>query len=380
MVRKIISTFVEISKDSRSTGILLLICTAVSLWLSNGISGGYLQVWNNEFPSFFTTVHLPHTLLHIINDVFMPVFFLQVGMEIKRELLDGELKSFKKSLLPVVGALGGMVVPAAIYLIITRGTPYSNGWGIPIATDIAFSLGVLSLLGKRVPLSLRIFLMALAIIDDLGGIVAIALFYAQGLHFIYVILSAVLLAVLGLINKYKVKHLTLYFVVGMLLWYCVYNSGINATIAGVLLAFALPLAHIPYIEHKLHVPVNFIILPLFALANTAILLPTDFSAAFSSSVHKGILLGLLVGKPLGIVLFCYLAVRMRIAALPTHTSWRQLWGVGMVAGVGFTISIFMTHLAFDDPATQTIAKVAVIIASLLSGVIGVLWLSNSNKL
>ncbi|OSZ79403.1 Na+/H+ antiporter NhaA [Chitinophagaceae bacterium IBVUCB1] len=366
----------EFIHDSRSVGIVLICVTTISLIVSNTQWGDvYVAFWQRELTMPMPEIHLPHSILHIINDALMALFFLLVGLEIKRELLVGELNSLKKSLLPVIGAAGGMVVPALIYTIWCGNTDYSSGWGIPMATDIAFSLGILSLLGNRVSISVKIFLMALAIIDDLGGILTIALFYAGNLQWNYLLYAGIIMAVLTSMNLLKVKRYYLYFALGMLLWYCVYNSGVHATIAGVLLAFTIPLHKIEELEHSLHDPVNFIILPLFALANTAIILPADFSSIYSSVVHHGITMGLVVGKPLGIYLFSMTAVRLKIANLPTGMKRPQLLGMGLIAGIGFTMSIFMATLAFDDEETQLIAKVAIIGASSLAGIAGYIFLS-----
>lgn len=319
-------------------------------------------------------LHLPHTILHIVNDGLMAIFFFLVGLEIKRELLVGELASVKKSLLPVIAAIGGMAVPAFIFWLWCGGTPYSKGWGIPMATDIAFSLGVLSLLGRKAPLPLRIFLTALAIIDDLGGILTIAIFYAAEIKLNYLFLSAGLLFVLALMNLLKVRRYFVYLLFGLFLWYFVFNSGVHATIAGVLLAFVIPLHKIEELEHALHDPVNFIIMPVFALANTAIVLPDNFALVLSSIVHHGILTGLVIGKPIGIFLFGFLAVKLGIGSLPEGVTWKQFLGMGMIAGIGFTISIFMSTLAFGQPEIQIIAKVAIMSASLVAAVLGFFYL------
>lgn len=371
----ILSPIKEFIRDSRAAGIVLVCCAVVSMIASNSSwAGNYIAFWSKELHTPFGSIHLPHSVLHLINDGCMALFFFLVGLEIKRELIVGELAGIKKSMLPVIAALGGMIVPAVIYTLWCGATPFSRGWGIPMATDIAFSLGVLSLLGKRAPLSLRIFLTALAIIDDLGGILAIAIFYAAQISSMYLLLAAITLLALILLNLFKVKYHTIYFLLGLPLWYFVYNSGVHATIAGVLLAFTIPLGKISKLEHTLHDPVTFIILPLFALANTAIALPDDYSIIFSSVVHHGILMGLVLGKPVGIFLFSLLAVRLGLAELPAGMNGRQLAGMGMIAGIGFTISIFMSTLAFNDPQTQTIAKVAVMTASLIAGIAGFLYL------
>jgi Na+:H+ antiporter, NhaA family len=376
---KFISPVKEFIHDSRAVGIVLICCTIISMSLSNSpISAEYLHFWERDLFTN-TRIHLPHSVLHIINDGLMAIFFLLVGLEIKRELMIGELNSFRKALLPVVAAIGGMVVPAVLYLLWCGQTDFSRGWGVPMATDIAFSLGVLSLLGKRAPLSLRIFLTALAIIDDLGGILTIAIFYAEKIEWTYLLFTGITMAVLIALNLLKVKRYGIYCILGLLLWYLVFNSGVHATIAGVLLAFTIPLHKINSIEHRLHDPVNFLILPLFALANTAIVLPDSFGFIFSSPVHHGIFMGLVLGKPVGIFVFSIIAVRLGIAALPASLTWSQVWGMGMIAGIGFTISIFMATLAFQLPGIQLVAKVAVLGASLFAGLGGFLFLRLLSK-
>ena len=372
---RILSPVREFIKDSRSVGITLILCTIISIFLSNSAwSASYLSFWQKKLSMPAEGIHLPHTLLHVINDALMAVFFLLAGMEIKRELVAGELASIKKSLLPVIAALGGMIVPALFYTSWCGGTIYSNGWGIPMATDIAFSLGVLSLLGKKAPLSLRIFLTALAIIDDLGGILTIAVFYTGQMNMTYLALAGLLFMVLVTMNLLKVSRIYLFFVPGLLLWYCVFNSGIHATVAGILLALTIPMKKIDRLEHALHDPVNFLILPLFALANTTIVFPADIGTVLTSPVHHAVLTGLFIGKPLGIFIFSLLAVKARLAALPDGMHLKHLAGMGMVAGIGFTMSIFMATLAFTSPGVQLTAKIAIITASLLSGITGYIYL------
>lgn len=374
--RKILSPLKEFFHDSRAVGITLLCCTVISIIISNSAwSEQYTGFWNAEITMPAPDIHLPHTPLHIINDFFMAVFFLLVGIEIKRELLVGELSSIKKSMLPIVAAIGGMVVPATIYLLWTGDNQiFSRGWGIPMATDIAFSLGVLSMLGGRATFSLRVFLMALAIIDDLGGILTIAIFYTEKIDYQFLATAGAMLFALAMLNLLKVKRYYIYMILGLLLWYFFFNSGVHATLAGVLLAFTIPMHKVEELEHHLHDPVNFIVLPLFALANTAIVLPDTYGHIFTSPVHHGIVAGLVIGKPLGIFLFSWLAVRFGISVLPEKMKWNEVLGMGMVAGIGFTISIFMSTLAFAIPEIQITAKVAVMIASAASGVLGFLVL------
>ena len=378
--RRLVSPIKQFVGDSRAVGITLIACTILSLVLSNSSwSDTYIAFWLKEIHFPISEIVMPHTILHVINDGLMAIFFFLVGMEIKRELVSGELSSFKKSLMPILGAVGGMVAPALIYLAWCGGTEYSSGWGVPMATDIAFSLGVLSLLGRRAPLSVRIFLTALAIIDDLGAIVAIALFYTSSVDMVNLGIGGLVFALLILLNRLKVHMLLIYFVLGALLWYFVFNSGVHATIAGVLLAFAIPVRKIDKLEHKLHDPVSFIVLPLFALANTAIIFPSDLSVVLTSKVNYGIMMGLVLGKPIGIFLMCWMAVKLRIATLPLSMGWNQLLGVGLIAGIGFTMSIFIATLAFGDEETQVISKVAIMGASLISAVGGFLYLYLQRK-
>ncbi len=363
----------EFLHDSRAIGVMLLSCTSISLLLSNiPFTAGYVNLWLTEIP-FMHAVHLPHSIVHFINDGLMSVFFFLVGMEIRRELVSGELSSVRKSMLPIVAAVGGMLFPAVIYLLLNGGGEYSSGWAVPTATDIAFSLGVASLAGPRVPLALKIFLTALAIIDDLGAIIVIALFYGGAINFYYLIAAAGI-AILTITFKRKTKRLSIPFIVaGLGLWYCMLNSGIHATIAGVLFAFLVPIDHVQRLEIKLHHSVYFLIMPLFALANTAIVFPANFSASLISDMSLGILLGLFVGKPLGITLMCLLLVKVKIAELPAQVNWLQMIGAGILAGIGFTMSIFIATLAFDQ-ATADMAKISVLVASFLSIGVGYLWL------
>lgn len=302
----------------------------------------------------------------------MAIFFFLAGMEIKREITQGELSSFSTSILPVVSAIGGMIVPAMIYFFINKGTHYEHGWGIPMATDIAFSLGIAALLGKRVPLGLKIFLTALAIIDDLGAIIAIAIFYTSSIHWIYLGFAAIIIAVLYLLLRLKIFGFW-NFALGILLWYCFLNSGIHATIAGVIFAFLVPANAIEKIEHSINKPVNFLIIPLFALANTAILFPANITMALSSSLSWGIIIGLIAGKPLGIVLAAYASVKLKFGSLPSNTNWLHIIGAGILAGIGFTMSIFIATLAFETDQVKDIAKIAVLAGSFLSILLGVVW-------
>lgn len=365
--------FQEFVHDSRAIGIMLFTCTILSMILANlSFGASYVAFFSHEI-HFFQKIHLPHSFVHWINDGFMAIFFFLVGMEIKRELTIGELSSVKRAVLPIAAAIGGMVVPALFYLWFNHDTPYEGGWGIPMATDIAFSLGVASMLGKKVPVNLKIFLTALAIIDDLGAIVVIAIFYGEGISAIYLIGAGLVIAALWVLNFKKIPFGIWHFLLGAVLWFCVFNSGIHATIAGVLFAFMVPTNQITNLEHKLHNWVNFVILPLFALANTAIIIQLSMLKEISGLLSMGIMVGLLAGKPVGIVLASWAVVKLKIAELPRGIHWKHMTGAGILAGIGFTMSIFIACLAFKDPVTQNIAKIAVLLAVVLSILASALW-------
>lgn len=377
--RQLLSPIQEFIKDSRAVGVTLLACTILSLLLANSsFNEGYVHLMEAEFHTG-SYVLLPHSVLHWINDGLMTLFFFMVGMEIKRELMIGELSSLKKAALPIAAAIGGMLVPAVIYAIFNAGTPYEGGWGIPMATDIAFSLGVASLLGKRVPVSLKIFLMALAIIDDLGAILVIAIFYGGSIAWVYLLNAAVLLGLLHILNKLRKSNWWITLIIGVLVWYFVFNSGIHATIAGVLVAFLIPLDKLPKYVHALHDPVNFIVLPLFALANTAIIIPDNFGEAISTTLSWGVLAGLVLGKPLGITLASWITIVTGLGERPSRTNWTQLIGMGALAGIGFTMSIFITMLAFSEQEVQNIAKLAILIGAVISVLAGLILLYAAGK-
>ena len=351
--------------DSRAVGVLLIFCTILSLGLANSGNGTwYREIWHVENTGL--SAILPGSLARWINDFMMAFFFLLAGMEIKRELMNGELSSFKKAVLPFGAALGGMIVPALIFIMVNARTAFIHGWGIPTATDIAFSIGVASLFGKRVPVGLKILLMALAIIDDLGAIIVIALFYGAKVKWLFLGLGGVLYLLLWACNYFKMKFGVVQVMLSLLLWYAIFNSGIEAGITGVLVAFAMPLSMLPVIEKYIHKPVNFLILPLFALANTAISIPSNIIQALASPISMGVMMGLVIGKPLGIFLFSRLLVFLKIARLPSNIKWRQVFGMGILAGIGFTMSIFTTALAFTNDASKDIAKIAILVSMVIS--------------
>ncbi|MDD2793652.1 MAG: Na+/H+ antiporter NhaA [Sediminibacterium sp.] len=377
----------EFFNDSKAIGITLLSCTVLSLLLSNlgNVSAWYQSIWLFSFDgTAHHTIHagnmvLPNSILLVINDLLMAVFFFLAGMEIKREMVEGELSSIRQSLLPVVAAVGGMLAPAVIYGLFNKGTGFINGWAVPMATDIAFTLGVASLLGSRIPVALKVFLTALAIIDDLGAIIVIALFYGGQIASLYIFLTMVILFILWQMLRYRIPLGWYHWVLALLLWYCMFNSGIHATVAGVAFAFLIPVKDLNRLELRLHHPVYFGIMPLFALANTAISIPENGLSALNSSYSWGIMAGLFIGKPLGIGLACYLMVQKKWADLPAATSWYQLIGAGILAGIGFTMSIFISTLAFQEVSTQDIAKIAVLMASFLAMITGYIWFLRVNK-
>ncbi len=368
VLRKAIDPLRMLINDTRFTGVMLIVCTLLSLFLANTVNfeSFYKGIWSSSWATEHLLINLPENFKSVINNFLMTFFFLMAGMEIRREVINGELSTFKKASLPFGAALGGMIVPALIFLAFNIHGQYAKGWGIPTATDIAFSLGIASLLGKRVPIALKVLLMALAIIDDLGAILIIALFYGEHLNLIFLSIGGLLFGGLLLLNYLKLEFGAIHIVLSLLLWLAIFNSGIEASIAGVLVAFALPINVLPKIEGAIHGYVNFLILPLFALANTAILLPTEFVKSLESPLAVGIIAGLVIGKPLGIFLFSRLMVALKLASLPKNTSWKHIIGMGSLAGIGFTMSIFTTMLAFKNAQFQDIAKVAIIVSVSIS--------------
>ena len=369
--------FASFFESEKAGGIILLICTCFSILLANSfLSDTYTNLWHLKIGEM--------SLEHCINDGLMAIFFLLIGLELEREIYIGELSSIRNAMLPIMGALGGMLVPAFTYFLFNQDTPYQNGIGIPMATDIAFAIGILSLLGNKVPTVLKIFLTALAVIDDLGAIIVIAVFYSEELNLSYLSVALGIFAVLLILNRMKVYKLWPYLILGVVMWYCMLHSGVHATITGVLLAFAIPFQKgekksISYqLEHKLHKPVAFIILPVFALANTAIVLNIN-NENMLPPYAIGIILGLVAGKPLGITLFSYMAVKLKLAELTKGLTWSTILGAGMLGGIGFTMSIFVTLLAFTDAEVINNSKLYIIIASLTAGILGLITLKTILK-
>ena len=369
--------FKKFFHSSQSSGIILILCVAISLLIANSSLGESFQnlLDKNIGTELF---HLNYPLSIWINDGLMAIFFLLVGLEIKREIVEGELSNFKSASLPIIAAIGGMIVPAAIYFLFNHGTEYAKGWAIPMATDIAFSLAIISMLGRKVPLSLKIFLAALAIVDDLGAILVIAVFYTDQIHWDYLGLSALMVTILVALNFFNFKKHIFYIIPGLFLWYFMHHSGIHATIAGVLLAFTIPtnistteISPLEKLEQKLHLPVNFLIMPIFALANTNITFHSGMVDGLFTNFGYGIILGLFLGKLLGISFFSWIFIKLKISSLPDQSSWTQLMGAALLAGIGFTMSIFIALLSFKGhPEIQDEAKFAVLVASVISGFAG----------
>ncbi|MCW1962684.1 Na+/H+ antiporter NhaA [Chryseobacterium viscerum] len=378
--------FKKFFKNSQSSGIILIFCVLVSLLIANSSAAENFQHFlDKEVGIHLFGLEYPVSIW--INDGLMAVFFLLVGLEIKRELVEGELSSFKNASLPIFAAVGGMLVPAAIYSIFNTGTEYSNGWGIPMATDIAFSLAIISMLGKKIPNSIKIFLAALAIVDDLGAILVIAIFYTDQIHWSYLLLSFGVTALLFILNFLKVTKTIFYIIPGLFLWYFLHHSGIHATIAGVLLAFSIPtnasnveISPLEKLEHQLHIPVSFLIMPIFALTNTNITFSSEMVAGVTSTLGLGIICGLVLGKLIGINLFSLIAIKLKLSSLPQNSNWLQMIGVGLLAGIGFTMSIFIALLSFKgEIPIQDEAKFAILIASFIAAIAGFTILSISSK-
>lgn len=372
---KLTKIFKEFFDSEKAGGLILIGCTVVSLGLANsGLGSMYHCCFGIEL--------LGQSLEYWINDGLMTLFFLLIGLELKREIYQGELSNIKDALLPIFGAIGGMIVPASIFLLFNFGSTTQSGAGIPMATDIAFALGALSLIGKKVPLSLKVFLAALAVIDDLGAIIVIAIFYTKTLSWINLLLALGVWVLLLSLGKLKIRSLIPYLIGGVAMWYFMLHSGVHATITGVLLALAVPFEgggknSASYIlQHYLHKPVAFVVLPIFALANTAITFNGNFGQMLTENYSLGIALGLIIGKPLGIFLLTYSTVKIGLCKLPKDLNWKSIFSVGLLGGIGFTMSIFITLLAFDDEMIINNAKLAILLSSLVAGILGFLALKS----
>jgi NhaA family Na+:H+ antiporter len=381
---KLTESFKDFFENEKSAGMMLILCSIVSLIVANSALGSdYLGFWKMYVGGL--------TISYWVNDGLMAVFFLLIGLELKRELFEGELSNFKNALLPIVAASGGVILPALIHFYFNSGLPTQAGFGIPMATDIAFALSILALVGTRAPASLKIFLTAVAVIDDLVAIIVIAVFYTASISFVYLGLAFLVVGLLFVLNYFRVMRLTFYILGGCVLWFFMLKSGVHATIAGVLLAFTIPLtANIDdddplyRLEHLLHKPVAFFIMPVFALANTGIVIGGDWFASLTSPNSKGIIFGLLFGKVIGIALASFVCVKIGICKLPIYLEWKHIIGAGFLAGIGFTMSIFITNLAFETlpeaGALTNSSKMAILATSLVSGAIGYVWLYSLSKI
>ncbi len=375
---KITKLFKDFFESEKIAGILLILCTILSVFLANSIySSSYIQFWHIEF--------FGHNLEFWINDGLMTIFFLMIGLELEREIYTGELSKIKDALLPIFAAIGGMILPAIIYLIFNFRSNTQSGYGIPMATDIAFALAILTLLGKKVPVSLKIFLTAFAVIDDLGAILVIAIFYTKTLIWTNLFVAISIFIFLLILNRLKIRNIIIYLFFGIIMWFFMLISGIHATISGVLLAFAIPFGNgssksSSYIlQHILHKPVAFYILPIFALANTAIVLNSNSFIAFSENYSLGIFFGLLIGKPLGIFTLTFVAVKVGFCKLPNDLNWKTILGAGFLGGIGFTMSIFITLLAFENQVVVNNSKFIILITTLFAGIVGFIFLSYALK-
>tara|TARA_B100001121_G_scaffold155481_1_gene135913 strand:+ start:203 stop:1375 length:1173 start_codon:yes stop_codon:yes gene_type:complete len=380
MINYLSKPFKWFFKLEAASGLFLLFAAIIALIISNSeLSNLYFTTLNKYLFIGINNFGLKLSVIHWINDALMAIFFFFVTLEIKREFLQGELSDIKQALLPIIAAVGGMVIPAMVYIFINLGdTETLSGWAIPSATDIAFSLGVLSLLGKRVPLSLKVFLTALAIIDDLGAIVIIALFYSGDLSLKYLSLMLLAFVILLVINKFNIKKFLPYLIIGLFLWDFTHNSGIHATIAGVLLAMTIPhrkkendFSLLIKVEHAISPYVAFGIMPLFAFANAGVSLEGLSFSSLLDKVPLGIVLGLFLGKQLGVFVFSYVSIKLKIAKMPNNTNWFNFYGVGVLTGIGFTMSLFVGNLAFaDNLQYMDGVKIGVLTGSLLSTLFG----------
>ena len=377
----------EFIHDSKAIGIVLCVCTLISLFLANVSFGNeYILFWSKSIDGTINHIatvgflHLPNTIQVWINDALMALFFLLAGLEIKRELVEGELNTAKKAAMPLFAAIGGMLIPALLFVAFNANTSYTAGWAIPTATDIAFTIGIMNLLGNKVPMQLKVFVTALAIIDDLGAIIVIALFYGTTIQWMYLGLVVVAIFLILIANKF-VKFGIVQYALGIIIWYAMFNSGLHATIAGVIFAALVPNKCLTRLQLKLHVPVYFIVMPVFALANTVLQLNAN-SIQLTNSLSLGIIIGLIAGKAIGITVFSYAMQYFKFASLPSGVTFTKFFAAAILCGIGFTMSIFISTLAFKDIEIQNQAKIAVLFASLLAGVIGFIVMSfgikNSN--
>ncbi|MFB5946228.1 Na+/H+ antiporter NhaA [Albibacterium profundi] len=380
--------FKKFFNSASSSGVILFLCVIISLILANSPWGpSFDELLSLPLGFESSSVHLRYPVALWINDGLMAIFFLLVGLEIKREVINGGLSTPRQAALPILSAFGGALIPAGVYLFLNANTETASGWGIPMATDIAFALAILATLGDKVPSSLKIFLAALAIVDDLIAILVIALFYSAELQIAYLGYAAAIVLLLVVFNRLGIRSLTFYLVPGLFIWYFIHHSGIHATIAGVVTAMTIPMGEsnpkkspLLKLEHVLITPVNFLIVPLFALANTNIRFESTMLDGLLSPLGLGIIVGLCIGKPVGVLLMSKLATKLNIAQLPANANWKHIIGLGSLAGVGFTMAIFIALLSFANETLIAEAKFSILVASLLSGIIGYTLLNSTRKL
>lgn len=377
---KITEAFKEFIENEKSSGLLLIACTIIALLIAN----------SNLSQLYLNTLHLPFlglSLEHWVNDGLMAIFFLFIGLELERELYNGELSNVRQAMLPIAAAIGGIAAPALIHLYFNFGLPTQAGIGIPMATDIAFAIGVLSMLGNRIPMSLKVFVVAFAIADDLIAIMIIAFFYSDNISVPYLLAAIAVIAVLIVFNRMRIMSLIPYMLGGAILWVFMLKSGIHATIAGVMLAFTIPFSGIKdqyssshELEHMLSLPVSYFILPIFAFVNTGVVINANWPTELLSANSLGIILGLVLGKPIGILITSMFAIKIGITKMPGDLNLKHLFGAGLLGGIGFTMSIFICNLAFHGQAdTINASKMAILVASLTAGILGYLWLRITNK-
>lgn len=379
--KNITQSFREFIHSNQFSGILLIFSAVVSLVFSNSILGHkYVEFWHIDVGISFGNLSFNKPIEFWINEICMSFFFLLVGLEIKRELFIGELNSVSKAALPIAAAIGGMLVPAFLYSLINIDKPTIGGWAIPTATDIAFALGILALLGSRVPMAIKVFLTALAVVDDLGAVLIIAVFYTKEILIEYLVYSAIVFVLLIVFNLTKVKRNTPFLILGVLLWYCFYKTGIHPTLSGVIVAFCIPMlkgisaSPLRRLENILHTPVTFLIMPLFALANCAMELSSNSNFSLFDHLELGIFLGLMIGKPLGIFVVSFLATKFKLATLPQEVNWKHMFGVSILGGIGFTMSIFICNLSFTNLEYINHGKLSIFISSAVAAILGLLFL------
>jgi len=371
-LKTLVSPFSRFIQLEYSSGIILLLSVVLAiLWVNSSFYASYHDLWETKFALGWGVWKLNEPLHIWINDALMAIFFFVIGLELKREFLEGELSSVSKALLPMMAAMGGMIVPALIYFMVNRGTTAEHGWGIPMATDIAFALALLAMAGKHIPSSVKVFLSALAVADDLGAVLVIAFFYTQGLSLIPLGFAGIFVLMLIAGNRFGIRSIGFYLLIGIAVWLCFFLSGVHATLAGVVVAFTIPSGTLlQKMEHGLHPWVAFLIMPVFALANSGISIGADFLDTVVNPISIGVTAGLVLGKCLGIFLFTWIMVRFGLGNLPSGATWKHMFGVALLGGIGFTMSLFISGLAFNEALFADQAKYGILIGSVIAGILG----------